>query len=385
MKKDYYEILGLPKTATLQEIKKKYRTLALSHHPDRVPENEKAAAEEKFKEISEAYGVLSDPKKRELYDQHGHAGIDQNYTAEDIFKNADFSSVFGGGEVDLGDIFSHFFGGDGGDIFGGGGRSTGGRQRARRGRDIQYEVDVTLEEAYNGIKKNIKIPRDEHCKDCQGTGAKNGTSLKSCQTCGGRGQVIMSSGFFRMQQTCNACGGRGQVITENCPSCRGKGSVRVTRHIDVTIPPGVDNETRLRVQNEGEVGQAGNGDLYLYIHVLSHDTFERQENNLYMELPVSFAKAALGGEVVVPTLSGNVDMKIPQGTQSGKVFRLKDKGMPDVHGGHRGDQYVKVMLSVPEKLSAEQKRLLEEYAKVSGEDAGSGNHSFKEKIKKVFK
>jgi molecular chaperone DnaJ len=381
MKKDYYEILGVPKTATVQEIKKKYRTLALSHHPDRVPEKEKAAAEEKFKEISEAYGVLSDPKKRELYDQHGHAGIDQNYTAEDIFKNADFSSVFGD-QVDLGDIFSQFFGGGGGEGFGG--RSSGG-QRARRGRDIQYEVDITFEEAFNGIKKKVTVPRDEHCKECHGTGAKNGTALKTCPTCGGRGQVIMSSGFFRMQQTCSSCGGQGKIVTEACPNCRGKGSVRITRHIDVNIPAGVDNETRLRVQGEGEVGSAGPGDLYLYIHVIPHKTFERDGNNLYMELPVSFVKAALGGEVVVPTLSGNVDMKIPQGTQSGKTFRLKDKGMPDVHGGHRGDQYVKVMLNVPEKISPEQKRLLEEFAKVSGEDVSTNNGSFKEKIKKVFK
>ena len=382
MKKDYYEILGLPKTSTIPEIKKKFRTLALQHHPDRVPEDQKAAAEEKFKEISEAYGVLSDPKKRELYDQHGHAGIDQNYTSEDIFKNADFSSVFGG-EVDLGDIFSQFFGSSGAEGFGGGGKRGGAR--ARRGRDIQYEVDVTLEEAYNGIKKKITVPRDEHCKECQGTGAKNGTSLKTCTTCNGRGQVIMSSGFFRMQQTCNACGGHGKMITEHCSACRGKGSVRVTRHIDVNIPAGVDNETRLRVQNEGEVGNAGNGDLYLYIHIVSNGAVEREGNNLYMDLPVSFVKAALGGEVVVPTLSGNVDMKIPQGTQSGKVFRLKDKGMPDVHGGSRGDQYVKVMLEVPAKLSSEQKRLLEEFAKISGEDTSANNHSFKEKIKKVFK
>jgi molecular chaperone DnaJ len=384
MKKDYYEILGLQKSATAQDIKKKYRSLALQHHPDRVPPEKKAEAEEKFKEISEAYGVLSDPKKRELYDQYGHSGIDQNYTSEDIFRGADFSSVFG--ETDLGDIFSQFFGGGGGgfeDIFGGGGGGRG-KSRARRGRDIQYEVDVTLEEAFNGVRKNIKLPREEFCQPCKGTGAKDGTSLKTCPTCGGRGQTVVSSGFFRMQQTCPSCRGRGQTILERCPSCGGNGMVRVTRNIDVNIPPGVDNETRLRVSNEGEVGAAGAGDLYLFIHVVEHNVFQRQGKDLYMELPVSFVKAALGADVLVPTLSGDVDMKVPAGTQSGKVFRLRDKGMPDVHGGGRGDQYVKVMIHVPTRLSAEQKKLLEDYAKISGEDIVSGN-GFKDKIKKVFK
>ena len=382
MKKDYYEIIGVPKNATLQDIKKKYRSLALQFHPDRVPEDKKKESEEKFKEISEAYGVLSDPQKRATYDQYGHAGIDQNYTTEDIFRGADFSSVFG--ESGLGDILSSMFGDAGFDVFGGGRGSAGGRRRAAHGRDIQYELEVTLAEAFNGVEKKIKVPRNEHCTTCDGSGAKPGSKLKSCATCGGRGQVIMSSGFFRMQQTCHACGGQGQIITEYCPQCNGKGHVRATRNIDVKIPAGVDNSTRVRVSSQGEIGPGGAGDLYLYIHVLPHDVFSREGDDLHMELSVSFVKAALGAEVSVPTLSGNVSMKIPSGTQSGKIFRLKAKGIPNVRGGGIGDLYVRVMLHVPERLSAEQKKLLEEYAKVSGEEVSSVE-SIKEKIKKVFK
>ena len=382
MKKDYYEILGVAKTSTAQEIKKAYRSLALQFHPDRVPEDKKKESEEKFKEISEAYGVLSDPKKRQTYDQYGHAGIDQNYTAEDIFKGADFSSIFEG--AGLGDIFSHFFGDMGFEVQGEG-RGASGSRRRQRGRDIQYEVDVILDEAFRGTKKIIKVPRHEFCTQCGGSGAKSAAKMKICTTCGGRGQIVMSSGFFRMAQTCTTCGGRGQTITEYCPQCQGKGEVRVTRSIDVTIPPGVDNNTRLRVKGEGEVGAAGTGDLYLYIHVLDHDVFQREGNDIYMQMAVSFIKAALGGEVSVPTLNGNVAMKIPGGTQSGKVFRLKSKGMPDVHGGYAGDQYVKVMLEVPERLTGEQRRLLEEFARISAEEISSKEQSIKEKIKRVFK
>lgn len=380
MKKDYYEILGVAKDAVLADIKKKYRSLALKHHPDRVSTDQKKEAEEKFKEISEAYGVLSDPQKRKMYDQYGHAGIDQNFTADDIFKGADFGSVFE--DLDLGDILGQMFGGS--DVFGGG-RSS--RKRSQRGRDIQYEIDISLEEAYKGISKKIKVPRNEFCKDCRGTGAKDGTKTKTCKTCQGRGQVVMSQGFFRMQQTCPECRGRGQVITEYCPQCQGQGAVKVTRNIDINIPSGVDNSSRLRVRNEGEIGADGNGDLYLYIHVLKHPAFHREGPDIYMEQPVSFVKAALGAEVSVETLNGPVTMKVPSGTQGGKMFRLKGKGMPDVHAaGVLGDQYVKVNIAVPTRLNAEQKQALEEFAKLSGEEiSGNIGESIKEKIKKVFK
>lgn len=381
MKKDYYEILGVPKTSSLADIKKAYRSLALKYHPDRVGESEKKEAEEKFKEISEAYGVLSDPQKRQMYDQHGHAGIDQNFTAEDIFKGADFSSIFeGGAGVNLNDILSQMFGG-GGDIFGSGaGRSS----RRSRGRDIQYETEIALEEAYSGVKKTIKVPRHEHCQSCNGTGAKSPNDLKTCPTCHGQGQVVMSSGFFRMAQTCSACQGRGKVIKNFCPNCSGQGVVRVTRNIEVKIPAGVDSDSQLRIIGEGEVGPAGPGNLYLFIKVLPHEVFKRNDQDLHMDLRVSFIKAALGAEVPVATLNGSVAMKIPAGTQSGKVFRLKGKGMPDPHSHGFGDLYARVMIDVPTKLNAQQKSLLEELARLSGDDVDA-SESITDKLKKVFK
>ncbi len=362
MKKDYYEILGIKKDASAEEIKKVYRQLAMRYHPDRVEEKEKKSAEERFKEISEAYGVLSDVKKRQTYDQYGHSGIDQNYTSEDIFRGADFSSVFGEGNMD--EILGHFFG----DAFGGG----GGRRsrRAARGRDIQYEVEIPLEEAFKGIKKTIKVPRNEVCRDCQGTGAKGGTAMTECASCGGQGQVMINSGFFRLAQT--------------CPTCRGAGHNRVVRNIDVTFPPGLDNDSQMRMRGEGEVGPGGAGDLYIFIRVSAHPKFRRSGRDLEMDLLVAFTQAALGGEVTADTLAGPVTMKLPAGTESGKVFRLKGKGMPDVHdAGTTGDLYARVMVDVPKKLSAEQRRILEEFAKASGEEVSSG--SIKDKIKKVFK
>ncbi|MBU0467791.1 MAG: molecular chaperone DnaJ [Candidatus Omnitrophica bacterium] len=385
MKKDYYEILGVEKNSTLQQIKKAYRSLALQYHPDRVAEDKKAASEEKFKEISEAYGVLSDQKKRTMYDQYGHAGIDQQFTSEDIFRGADFSSIFEG--AGLGDIFSQFFGGGG---FNASSGSSRGRSGLQRGRDIQFEVDITLEEAYSGFTKKIKIPRYEYCNDCKGTGAKNGTHLKECADCGGRGQVMMSSGFFRMQQTCGVCNGKGKIITDYCPKCNGRGAVKVTRNIDINIPAGVDNSSRLRVKDEGEVGSGGAGDLYVYIHVLDHKTFQRDGNDLYMVLPISFAKAALGGDQKVPTIDGKGTMKIPSGTQNGVLLRLKGKGMPDLRNKDSfGTQFYKISIEIPKKINSEQKRLLEEYAKASGDDVKVSESSvadnIKEKIKQVFK
>ncbi len=376
MKKDYYDILGVPKGSSIPEIKKAYRSLALKYHPDRVPEAEKKAAEEKFKEISEAYGVLSDPQKKQMYDQHGHQGIDQNYTSEDIFRGADFSSVFGG-EADLGDILGRMFGGQ---FETGGGR---GRAQRARGHDIQYEAELTLEEAYEGIKKEIKFPRHEHCKKCDGTGAKDGKALKTCASCGGQGQVVMANGFFRMAQTCPKCHGSGKTITEYCPECSGRGLTRITRTVEVKIPAGVDNDSQLRVRGEGEVGPGGNGDLFLFIKVKDHPLFERQGQDLHMNLPVSFARAALGGEEKIKTLKEEVLMKIPEGTQSGKVFRMRAQGMPDIHGHGVGDLYVRVMVAVPSSLTSRQRELIEELSRELGE--ANGKSSFKDKIKKAFK
>ncbi|MDD3374362.1 MAG: molecular chaperone DnaJ, partial [Candidatus Omnitrophica bacterium] len=298
MKKDYYEILGVKREATISEIKKAYRKLALSHHPDRVPEDKKKSAEEKFKEISEAYAVLSDPSKRKTYDQFGHAGIDQNYTSDDIFRNADFSSIFqnmGFG----GDVFEDILGG-----FGFGGQSSRSRG-PKRGQSIQYEFELTLKEAFDGVEKTLKVPRHDFCKKCNGTGAKPGTQPKTCSRCQGRGQVVTDSGFFRMAQTCPQCRGEGKTISEFCPDCQGQGVVRVTRKIEVKFPAGVDTGSQLRVQGEGEAGKAGRGDLYIYIRIREDEIFKREGNDIYMILPLHFIKAALGAEVSVPTLGGN--------------------------------------------------------------------------------
>lgn len=377
MKKDYYEILGIKKDAAVADIKKAYRALAMRHHPDRVEESEKKRAEETFKEISEAYGVLSDTQKRQMYDQHGHAGIDQSYTSDDIFRGADFSSVFGEGGMD--DILSQFFGG------GGGRRQQQQQRRAARGRDIQYEAELTLEEVFAGVKKTIKVPRNEVCRDCQGNGSKSGTALSDCQTCGGRGQVMMNSGFFRMAQTCPACHGEGRIIKESCPKCNGRGAIKHVREIEVNFPRGLDNDSQMRLRGEGEIGPGGPGDLYLFIRVKPHAKFRRTGNDLELDLPVSFVKATLGGDVTVPTVDGQVTMKIPAGTESGKVFRVKGKGMPDLRDERTfGEIYARVMVDVPKRLSNEQRRLLEEFAKASGESF-DGMDSLKDKVKKIFK
>ncbi|MFZ5800090.1 MAG: molecular chaperone DnaJ [Candidatus Omnitrophota bacterium] len=365
MKRDYYEILGVSKNATLDDIKKAYRGLALQYHPDRVPPEKKKEAEEKFKEISEAYAVLSDSQKRSLYDQYGHSGIDQKYTYEDIFKGADFSSIFEGlSDFGFGGgLFEEIFGNAGYEVFG----STRRGRSGRRGRDIQYEVDITLEEAYSGAEKTIQVPRYEICPSCSGSGARPGSKKAICPQCKGAGQIVMSSGFFRMAQTCAQCGGEGKIITQPCSECRGEGRVKVTRKIQVKIPPGVDNNSHLRIRGEGEAGTAGKGDLYILIGVRPHPIFTRDGNDIQTEIGLSFVTAALGGEMEVPTLSGDVRMKIPPGTQSGRVFRLRDKGMPDVHGFRRGDELVRVMIRVPENLTAEQRRILNEYARLNRE------------------
>lgn len=384
-KRDYYEILGIKKSAPLDEIKKSYREAVLRYHPDRVPHEQKKEAEEKFKEISEAYAVLSDSNKRALYDQHGHSGIDQTYAYEDIFKGADFNSVF----QDLGDygvgggLFDQIFSDLGYDIFGGrggGGRGGGGR---RRGRDLQVAVEISLEEAATGIEKTITVPRYENCATCAGSGAKPGTKKTICPKCKGQGRTVVSQGFFQMAQTCSRCGGEGQTIQTPCPDCNGQGRTKATHKITVKIPAGVDNGSNLRLRGEGEAGLGGSGDLYVVIEVIPNPVFQRHDNNILTEVKISLAKAVLGGEVEVPTLGGHVSMKIPSGTQSGKIFRLKDKGILDLHTRVMGDELVKIDVEIPARLNDEQRKAIEQFARASGEDLGKSGLG--DKIKRAFK
>jgi len=381
-KRDYYEILGVKKNATLEEIKTSYRGLALKYHPDRVPAEQKKEAEEKFKELSEAYAVLSDANKRALYDQYGHAGIDQKYAYEDIFKGADFSSVFqdfsdsgfGGGLFD--DIFSDL----GFDIFGARGRSRA--TRSRRGRDLEVTASISLEDAARGVEKTINLPRYDTCSTCLGSGAKPGTKKTTCPQCKGSGRTVVSNGFFQLAQTCSHCRGEGSIIQAPCPDCRGEGRTKVTHKIKVKIPAGVDNGSHLRVRGEGEAGLAGKGDLYVNIEVQPHDIFERHNNDILTQIKISLVKAMLGAEVEVPTLEGSVKMKVPAGTQSGRIFRLKEKGIQDVYGHGKGDELVKVEVEIPQNLNAQQRKLIEEFAKASGEAVDK--NSFSDKIKNAF-
>jgi molecular chaperone DnaJ len=381
-KRDYYEILGVKKSATLDEIKKAYRELALRFHPDRVPHEQKKEAEEKFKEISEAYAVLSDSQKRALYDQYGHSGIDQKYAYEDIFKGADFSSVFQGmGDFGLGGgIFEDIFSDLGFDIFG---TQTRRGSRARRGRDLEISVDITLEEAAKGTEQTVTLPRYEVCATCGGTGAKPGTKKNTCPQCKGSGRTVVSNGFFQMAQACSRCGGEGSIIQAACPDCRGEGRGKVTRKIKVKIPAGVDTGSHLRIRGEGEAGTAGRGDLYVIIEVRPHPVFQRHGNDLLTEINISLVKAILGAEVEIPTIDGKVQMKIPAGTQSGKIFRLREKGIVDVRGRGMGDELVRVNVEIPARLTSEQRRIIEEFAKASGEDIGK--ESLGDKIKRAFK
>ncbi|MFH1198908.1 MAG: molecular chaperone DnaJ [Candidatus Omnitrophota bacterium] len=368
-KRDYYDILGVKKSSSLDEIKKSYREAVLRCHPDRVPHEQKKEAEEKFKEISEAYAVLSDSNKRALYDQHGHSGIDQTYAYEDIYKGTDFNSVF----QDLGDfgvgsgLFDQIFSDLGYDIFGGrgGGRSTGGSRK--RGRDLQVAVEISLEEAASGIEKTINVPRYENCSACAGSGAKPGTKKSTCPKCKGQGRTVVSQGFFQMAQACSRCGGEGAIVQTPCPDCNGQGRIKATHKITVKIPAGVDNGSNLRLRGEGEAGLGGSGDLYAVIEVSPNTVFQRHDNNILTEVKISLSKAILGGEVEIPTLGGHVSMKIPAGTQSGKVFRLKDKGIIDLHTRVMGDELVKIDVEIPLRLNDEQRRAIEQFAKASGE------------------
>lgn len=342
-KRDYYEVLGVNRDATEADLKKAYRRLAMKYHPDRNENN--AEAEAKFKESKEAYDVLSDSQKRSAYDQYGHAGVDQQ-------------AGFGGaqGAADFGDVFGDMFG----DIFGGGGGGRGGQNRAYRGADLQYRLNLTLEEAVFGTEKKINVTSKQSCETCSGTGAKPGSKMATCSTCGGSGQVRMQQGFFSIQQTCPKCHGRGKVITEPCVSCHGSGSVERKRTLSVKVPAGVDTGDRIRLANEGEAGENGGpaGDLYVQINVNKHPIFERDGEHLHCEIPISFVTAAVGGEVEIPTLDGKIMLKIPPESQTGKQFRLRGRGVKPVRGGAQGDLYVHVLIETPVNLTKKQKDIL---------------------------
>lgn len=352
-KQDYYEILGIDRNASKSEIKKVYRKLALKYHPDK---NKEAGAEEKFKEISEAYAVLYDDEKRRMYDQYGHAGIDQQFSSEDIFRNADFGDIFrnmGGFE----DIFERFFGGS----MGFGRRSS----HRRRGADLRYDIEINLEDAYNGVETTIKVPRSETCDTCNGNGAKPGTNPKSCPSCGGSGQINVSRrtafGMFTQVTTCNKCHGQGKFIEHRCPSCNGRGIIQKTRDIELKIPKGVDDGSQLRLAGEGEGGSGGTGDLYIVIHIKKHRYFNRRGADLHILKDISFPEAAIGTKIDIETLDGSVEkLKIPEGTQNNDIFTIRGKGMPGLRGRGHGDLYVEMHVKTPKKLSRKAKKLLEE-------------------------
>ncbi|MEC0334054.1 molecular chaperone DnaJ [Paenibacillus macerans] len=367
-KRDYYEVLGVGKNAGDEEIKKAYRKLARQYHPD---VNKAADAEAKFKEVKEAYDVLSDPGKRSRYDQYGH--VDPNQGMDGGFSGADFGG--------FGDIFDMFFGG-------GGRRDPNAPQR---GNDLQYTMTIEFEEAAFGKETDITIPRTENCDTCSGTGAKPGTKPTVCSVCHGTGQqeVVQNTPFGRMvnRRTCSACGGRGQIIKEKCPTCSGSGKVKKQRKIHVRIPAGVDDGAQLRMTGEGEGGLRGGppGDLYIVIRVKDHEYFEREGDDVYLEVPITFAQAALGDEIEIPTLTEKVKLKIPAGTQTGTYFRLKGKGIPRLRGVGQGDQHVKVVLVTPRKLSEEQKELLRQFASLEGEHTHENEQSFFDRMKRAFR
>jgi molecular chaperone DnaJ len=366
-KRDYYDILGVAKNASEEEIKKAYRKLAMKHHPDRNQGKEGASAkeaEERFKEAKEAYEILSDAQKRAAYDRFGHAGVDPNAAAA--------AGGFGGGQGfgSFADAFGDIFG----DIFGGG-RAGGGRGGAYRGADLRYNMEVTLEQAFKGFTTDIRVPSWDKCDTCDGSGAKPGTKAKTCGTCGGSGAVRITQGFFSIQQTCPTCHGSGKVIPEPCSACHGEGRIKRNKVLEVNIPAGIDEGQRIRLAGKGEPGLNGGppGDLYVEIRIRQHDVFQRDGDDLHCEVPVSVATAALGGEIEVGTLGDKVSITIPEGTQNGKTFRLRGKGIKGVRSSYPGDLYCHIVVEVPVRLTEKQKKLLREFDAALRE--GGARHS----------
>ena len=371
-KRDYYDVLGVSKNSSPEQIKAAYRKLAVKHHPDKNPDDK--ASEEKFKEASEAYHILSDKERKQNYDNFGHAAFENGGGGRGGFGNFDFSSNFS-------DIFEDFFS----EGFGGGRRS---RKSNFRGSDLRYDLSLTLEEAYAGKKENIKFSTSEKCNNCNGSGSKPGHDVGSCSMCGGHGQVRSSQGFFTVQQTCPQCSGSGEEITNPCNDCSGQGKKQASKKLSVTIPKGVDDGTRIRLAGKGEAGSrgSGSGDLYLFINVYSHDLFKRSDENLFFECPISIADAALGTAIEIPTIDGGkAKIKIPAGTQSGKQFRLRGKGMPYMRGSGTGDLYVQVNTEVPISLNKEQKELLEKFRDIENERSNPSIRKFFEKAKSFWK
>ncbi|MGA8391013.1 MAG: molecular chaperone DnaJ [Burkholderiaceae bacterium] len=375
-KRDFYEILGVAKNASDEEIKKAYRKLAMKHHPDRNQGDTTTAAEVKFKEAKEAYEMLSDPQKRAAYDQHGHAGVDPN------MRGGPGAEGFGGFAEAFGDIF--------GDVFGGGrGRGQGGGRQVYRGSDLSYAMEVTLEEAASGKDAQIRIPSWDECDTCHGTGAKPGTKPITCTTCHGAGVVQMRQGFFSVQQTCPQCQGKGKIIPDPCTTCHGQGRIKKQKTLEVKIPAGIDDGMRIRSTGNGEPGTNGGppGDLYIEIRMKKHDIFERDGDDLHCQVPLSFTTAALGGEIEVPTLAGKAAIDIPEGTQAGKQFRLRGKGIKGVRSSYPGDLYCHVSIETPVKLSEHQRKLLkelEESLKKGGAKHSPTGSSWTDRLKSFF-
>jgi len=372
-KRDYYDVLGVNKNSTADQIKTAYRKLAVKFHPDKNKGDK--ASEEKFKEASEAYHVLSDNERKQSYDNFGHAAFENGAGGKGGFGNFDFSSSFS-------DIFEDFFS----DFGGRSGRKS--RRTNFRGADLRYDLSITLEEAYTGKKQDIKFSTSEKCNTCGGSGSKPGHDAGSCSMCGGHGQVRSNQGFFTVQQTCPQCSGTGEEITNPCNNCGGQGKKQTSKRLSVTIPKGVDDGTRIRLAGKGEAGTkgAGSGDLYLFINVYSHELFKRSDENLFFERPISIADAALGTSIEIPTINGGkAKIKIPSGTQSGKQFRLKDKGMPYMRGSGNGDLYVQVNTEVPVSLNKEQKELLEKFREIENEKSNPSIKKFFQKAKNFWK